>query len=428
MYRKGAIRKNEAIHIKGSIDDTPVKLLRPQAPPTISNSASIAAVKLFTNKVAKARKILTIPNGLGDNSTHSKRSSFKIDYDDMEAHYEDRTRCCGISKKWKNRLVIVAAIMLIGFTIADLVHWSHKKLSQEWAKQEQELKHEVHSTIAYAKELQTEMEGLRRQMVAAQDQTHKLHKQVTNARSDKNKVHENIQRFSKQMLLSKFGPGPYYVEVQLEFDPESNVAFSRSKHHRHTPLASADRFVLEMAPTNEMPHTVHWFLQQVSLGLYDGFSFHLNARHVIQAGGVSNFRTTPETNTHNLYQRFKDNGLEKILFQEYSHSFPHVPYTVGYASRPGGPDFYINMNDNTNDHGPGGQINAGHFSTENADPCFAKVVEGFAAVNRIHRSATHESARPFSNKMVHNVVIKHMRIAPKPQIQDSNSDDDSDEE
>lgn len=59
---------------------------------------------------------------------------------------------------------------------------------------------------------------------------------------------------------------------------------------------------------------------------------------------------------------------------------------MGYPGRPGGPDFYINMRDNSFLHGPGGQVN--HYSDMviDADPCFAKVVEGFDVVERIRRS------------------------------------------
>lgn len=61
---------------------------------------------------------------------------------------------------------------------------------------------------------------------------------------------------------------------------------------------------------------------------------------------------------------------------------------VGYAGRPGGPNFYINVEDNRALHGPGGQD--GKKGQENsprgeADPCFARVVDGFAVVDRLHR-------------------------------------------
>jgi hypothetical protein len=34
-----------------------------------------------------------------------------------------------------------------------------------------------------------------------------------------------------------------------------------------------------MAPADEMPYTVYWFLSQVDRGLYNDTSFHRNAHH-----------------------------------------------------------------------------------------------------------------------------------------------------
>jgi hypothetical protein len=139
-----------------------------------------------------------------------------------------------------------------------------------------------------------------------------------------------IQQYSLRVLLQRFGPGPHRVEVQLEFDPDSNVAEE----------PGGDKFIIEMAPESEMPHAVHWFLEQVEQGLYNGASFHRNAHHVIQAGLVPNFATPPDLQ---LAQSMRQSGLANVLFQEYSHDFPHVKWTLGYAGRPGGPDFYISM-------------------------------------------------------------------------------------
>ncbi len=86
-----------------------------------------------------------------------------------------------------------------------------------------------------------------------------------------------------------------------------------------------------------MPYTVNFFLSQVSLGLFNGCSFHRNAHHVVQGGPVANHLS----HGTNLYKGFKSAGLESVSFQEYSPDFPHVKYTLGYAGRPGGPDFYV---------------------------------------------------------------------------------------
>jgi cyclophilin family peptidyl-prolyl cis-trans isomerase len=87
----------------------------------------------------------------------------------------------------------------------------------------------------------------------------------------------------------------------------------------------------------QMPYTVNFFLEQVSRGLFDGSSFHRNAGHVVQGGPTPN-HTNKGTN---LNRPFHDAGLVSVGFQEYSAEFPHVKYTLGYAGRPGGPDFYV---------------------------------------------------------------------------------------
>jgi hypothetical protein len=86
-----------------------------------------------------------------------------------------------------------------------------------------------------------------------------------------------------------------------------------------------------------------------------------------------------------------------------------VKYTLGYAGRPGGPDFYVSTQDNTRNHGPGGQTS--YEDTAEADPCFAKVVKGFEpVVDRMHES----SVKPGGYKhMQHNIAIRKMRLLSK---------------
>ena len=68
-----------------------------------------------------------------------------------------------------------------------------------------------------------------------------------------------------------------------------------------------------------------------------------------------------------------------LAFQEYSPEYPHAEYTLGYAGRPGGPQFYISIMDNTENHGPGSQ-----GSKTEADGCFGRVKEGVEVVDRLN--------------------------------------------
>jgi hypothetical protein len=134
-----------------------------------------------------------------------------------------------------------------------------------------------------------------------------------------------------------------------------------------------------MAPLSDMPHAVHLFLEQVSHELWDNSWFYINGPHVLQAGPqVEEGDGTGEDPRSVSLRPFHELDLEKMSFPEYSENFPHVPWTLGFTGRPGGPDFYINKVDNRYAHGPGGQHH--HDLQELADSCFAKVIKGFEAL------------------------------------------------
>jgi hypothetical protein len=128
-----------------------------------------------------------------------------------------------------------------------------------------------------------------------------------------------------------------------------------------------------MAPIKYVPHAVHFFLEQVSHGLWNGSAFHLNRHHVLQVG--------PSTPEHK--DRFREMELDRLAFPDYSPHYPHHRWTLGYAGRPGGPSWYVNKIDNRADHGPHGQEH--HALSEFADACFGRVVRGFDALERVFR-------------------------------------------
>lgn len=96
---------------------------------------------------------------------------------------------------------------------------------------------------------------------------------------------------------------------------------------------------------------------------WKGGAFHRNANHVLQAKSHSDIK-------------------QPMPFQEYSIDYPHVKGTVGYAGRPSGPAFYISIQDNSKNHGPGSQQKHNPYE---ADCIIGKIIEGMdAVVPRIH--------------------------------------------
>ena len=160
-----------------------------------------------------------------------------------------------------------------------------------------------------------------------------------------------FQAATRRLLEARFGPGPSYrLEMRVTF-PESMGG-------------DAAVIELETAPIAWMPHAVYVFLDAAVTrkGPKWSAAFHRNAGHVLQAF----LRAGP--------------GAMGLAFQEYDARFPHEKYTLGFAGRPGGPEFYISTVDNVANHGPGSQ-----GSKTEADSCFARVVRGFDVVERMRK-------------------------------------------
>lgn len=133
------------------------------------------------------------------------------------------------------------------------------------------------------------------------------------------------------LSLFRYGPGPHRVRVSVVL-PSDKTETEQS-------------FIIEMASLDLMPHAIHMFLEQVSHGLWNNGWFYINGPHVIQCGPQA---TEDDTKAFNkdarevALQPFREKQLESLAFPEYSEKFPHVPWTIGYTGRPGGPDWYIN--------------------------------------------------------------------------------------
>lgn len=119
-----------------------------------------------------------------------------------------------------------------------------------------------------------------------------------------------------------------------------------------------------------MPITVYTFLQQVSLQLWDNTAFFLNAPHVL----MSKTRSADLEESH--YSNFEENQVAHLPFKEYSEEYPHTQYTLGMSGRDVvGPDWYVNVVDNTENHGSKG----------GAEPCFGEIIVGRETIDLITR-------------------------------------------
>lgn len=176
------------------------------------------------------------------------------------------------------------------------------------------------------------------------------------------------------LFVLRFGPGPHKVEISFVL-PSTSAELS---------------FTVEMAPLDAMPHAVHLFLEQVDHGLWNNAWIYVNGPHVLQCGPQAD-EDALEAN-ENVDERalalkpFEDFHLDSLAFPEYSQAYPHVAWTLGFTGRPGGPDWYINKQDNTVSHGPSGQDQNDLDSF--GDPCFARVVEGMDALQKVFEEKT----------------------------------------
>lgn len=184
-----------------------------------------------------------------------------------------------------------------------------------------------------------------------------------------------IQQESRQQVIERYGPGPLRAQFTVDF----------LKHNIER------LFVIEMAPLQLMPHAVHMFLDMIRLKLWTNTVFwhHDDVEHII-AGALFNYRTG-EPKFHHL----KALGWEGLYFPEYSPEYPHDKYTVGFSGK--GPNIYINLRDNQDVHGPGVQTH--HDLPDEADPCFARIVEGTDVVDAMYRLSLQDQKKSNEGRM-----------------------------
>lgn len=177
----------------------------------------------------------------------------------------------------------------------------------------------------------------------------------------------------------RYGDGPHRAEFTVDIEMDEGVRALRS-------------FIVETAPLGWLPISINLFLDMVSAGIWDNtiFLHHEEIEHIMAAAPVD-FHT--EKVKHNQLSQL---GWIGLGFPEYTEKFPHSQYTLAFAGQ--GPTFYINTMDNEESHGPGGQPH--HLLPNDADPCFAKVVEGVDVVDELIQYGLKQKRT--SNKVTHD--------------------------
>jgi len=182
-------------------------------------------------------------------------------------------------------------------------------------------------------------------------------------------VERHRAKLEQQMSRQRWGTGNVYVDFETDYG----------------------NFRMKMAPFSVMPHSTSWFLTLADSGYWEGCGFIRNAMHILQAN------CNPKESAEGQSQE-----RISIAFQEYSDNYQHRPYTFGIAGRPGGPDWYINLIDNSGTHGPGGQPR-----DPEADPCFAELVSGMEVIKKLHKLKHDQTA---FKGLLEPVIFRSVRV------------------
>lgn len=191
---------------------------------------------------------------------------------------------------------------------------------------------------------------------------------------------KELQDATRTLIKLRYGDfgsisTPYRIKMDLEF--QSTIPDFDTKGKDGT-------IVIELAPISLIPYSVYNFLEIART--WKNGAFHRNAGHVLQA--IARSAVT-----------------QSMPFQEYSKDYPHKKYTVGYAGRPSGPEFYLSIQDNSQNHGPGSQQKHNPYE---ADCIIGTIIQGVedGTVARIHTMPGKE----FLNDKNKWVLIRRMHI------------------
>lgn len=258
--------------------------------------------------------------------------------------------------------VIQMSRTAVSYTSQQVVHMENNRqtLEELMGKAETELKKLKRELDAVDKMLQGDSSSMDKQQhmkvsnIRALTEMKKLQQRVDKHASKAVSLKQHVQRDSIEEVERVYGREAIHVMFELVF-PDGR--------------SGPDQFVVELAPTELMPHSIQTFLAMVTNHLWDDCSFILNALQVIKAAPLPYDHTSAKEKA----RRFSEADLETVAFKEYSPNFPHKPYTIAFAAD-GSPSFYINTADNTELH--------------MGDPCFGKVIWGIETIQRLEACPT----------------------------------------
>jgi cyclophilin family peptidyl-prolyl cis-trans isomerase len=133
------------------------------------------------------------------------------------------------------------------------------------------------------------------------------------------------------MATIKYGNGPYHVVVHLSNEPLPGVGTS---------------FMIETAPASIMPLSVGHFLRLVERELWNGLILlhRFEGSNVVHTAEISG--DTMKLSPYN----FDEDPQLRLPFIEKNDEYPLVKYSVGFEGNPGGPNFFILMDDFSTQH------------------------------------------------------------------------------
>jgi len=139
------------------------------------------------------------------------------------------------------------------------------------------------------------------------------------------RLERSIQQSAVKRLGDRYGNGQYRFKVNVRAQ-DGTYKF----------------FVIETAMLVEMPHAIDHFFRMIEKKLWDGLAL----THEPNASIVSAMPMMADNSHTWVGERFVNANLTHMAFTEHSPTYPpphHRKFTVAFSGRPGGPGFYISM-------------------------------------------------------------------------------------